>query len=81
MKVAAVHHLPTGGAMRVMAEWFARTEAEELTIYTRDASVHEFVAIPERARIVERPLRRGVGAVDEIVRLAGSPRDGARLAR
>lgn len=81
MKIAAVHNLPTGGAMRVMAEWFARTEASELTIYTRDAAVHEFVPIPDRATIVERPLRRGVGAVDEIVRLAGSPRDGARLAR
>ncbi len=81
MNVAVVHHLPTGGAVRVLAEWLARTQAQELTIYTRDAGVHRFVSIPERARVLERPLRQGNGAIDEIVRLARSPRDGALLAR
>jgi glycosyltransferase involved in cell wall biosynthesis len=81
MNVAAVHHLPTGGAVRVLAEWLARTQAQQLTIYTRDAAVHRFVPVPARARVVERPLRAGNGAVDEIARLARSPRDGALLAR
>ena len=81
MNVAAVHHLPTGGAVRVLAEWLARTQAQQLTIYTRDAAVHEFVPVPARARVVERPLCPGNGALDEIARLARSPRDGARLAQ
>jgi glycosyltransferase involved in cell wall biosynthesis len=80
MNLAVVHHLPTGGAVRVMAEWLARTEAEQLTLYTRDARVHGFAGVPERVRVVERPLRQGDGAIDEIVRLARSPHDGARLA-
>lgn len=80
MKIAVVHHLPTGGAVRVMAEWLRRTEAEQLTLYTRDAGVHGFAGVPERVRVLERPLRPGMGAIDEVVRLARSPRDGARLA-
>jgi glycosyltransferase involved in cell wall biosynthesis len=80
VRIAAVHHLPTGGAVRVMAEWLARTEARELIVYTRDARVHEFIPIPDRVRVVERPLRQGAGALDEIARLARSPREGARLA-
>jgi glycosyltransferase involved in cell wall biosynthesis len=80
VRVAAVHNLPTGGALRVLAEWLARTEAQEIAIYTRNAGVHEFVELPAHVRVLERPLRPGVGAIDEIVRLAASPRDGARLA-
>ncbi len=80
MKVAVVHHLPTGGAVRVMAEWLARTKAEQLTLYTRDPGVHDFAGLPERVKVVQRPLRQGVGLIDELVRLARSPRDGARLA-
>jgi glycosyltransferase involved in cell wall biosynthesis len=80
VKVAAVHHLPTGGAVRVMAEWLARTKAEQLTLYTRDAGVHDFTGLPERVKVVQRPLHQGVGLIDELVRLARSPRDGARLA-
>jgi glycosyltransferase involved in cell wall biosynthesis len=81
MRVAVAHNLPTGGAVRVLVEWLARTHASELTVYTRDTAVHEFAALPPRARVVERPLRAGGGAIDEIARLARSPRDGARLAR
>jgi glycosyltransferase involved in cell wall biosynthesis len=80
MRVAAVHNLPTGGAVRVMVEWLARTSAEDLTVYTRDAKVHEFAPLPERARIVERPLRSGGRAIDESLRLALSPRAGAQMA-
>lgn len=80
MRVAVVHNLPTGGAVRVLVEWLARTRADTLTVYARDAGVHEFAPLPERARIVERPLRRGGGAIDEILRLALSPRAGAELA-
>jgi glycosyltransferase involved in cell wall biosynthesis len=64
----------------VLAEWLAHTGADELAIYTRDASVHRFAAVPERARVLERPLPGGEGARGEAMRLARSPRDGARLA-
>jgi glycosyltransferase involved in cell wall biosynthesis len=80
VRVAAVHHLPTGGAVRVLAEWLRRTGAEQLTLYTRDARVHDFAGVPERVRVVERPLRQGTGALDEVLRLARSPHEGARLA-
>jgi glycosyltransferase involved in cell wall biosynthesis len=63
-----------------MAEWLRRTDAEQLTVYTREASVHDFVGVPERVRVVERPLRQSVIALDELLLLARSPRDGARLA-
>lgn len=80
MKLGVVHNLPSGGAIRVMAEWLRRTDASDLTLYTRDASVHEFAPLPDRVQVIERPLRRGDGALDEIIRLARSPADGARLA-
>jgi len=80
VNVALAHHLPTGGAVRVLAEWAARTSASHLTVYTRDASVHEFAALPRRARVVERPLHQGVGMLDEVRRLTTSPRDGKALA-
>ena len=64
-----------------MAEWLRLTEAAELTIYTRDASPHAFTGVPERARVVERPLPAGQGAVAEIRRLWRSPREGRKLAR
>jgi glycosyltransferase involved in cell wall biosynthesis len=63
-----------------MAEWLAHTRAAEVTVYTRDARVHDFVTLPERTRVVERPLRAGDGVLNEIVRLARSPHDGRTLA-
>ncbi len=51
MNVAAFHHLPTGGALRVLAEWARRTSATELTVYTPDPAVHAFARLPERARV------------------------------
>jgi glycosyltransferase involved in cell wall biosynthesis len=80
VRVAVVHHLPTGGALRVLVEWLRRTEAASLTVYTRDASVHRFAEMPARAHVLERPLRGGPGAAGQALRLARSPRDGARLA-
>src|ERR1700737_751123 len=80
MKVAAVHHLPTGGAIRVMAEWLAPPSSTEVTVYTRDARVHEFVMLPECTHVVERSLHAGGGVLNEIVRLAQSPREGRKLA-
>ena len=80
MRVAIVHDLPTGGAMRVLAAWLTHTEASELTIYARDRRVHEFAPLPERARVIERPLHRGASPLDELRRLAQSPRAGKRLA-
>ncbi|HSZ06050.1 MAG TPA: glycosyltransferase family 4 protein [Solirubrobacteraceae bacterium] len=81
MRVAAVHHLPTGGAMRVMAEWLARTSAQEVTLYSRDSRAHRFVTLPARVNVVERPLHGGGGVVNEMARLLRSPHDGRRLAR
>jgi glycosyltransferase involved in cell wall biosynthesis len=80
MNVAVVHHLPTGGALRALAEWLARTRAAQLTLYTRDASVHSFIALPPRARVIERPFGGPPGNVGELQRLWHSPRDGAQLA-
>jgi glycosyltransferase involved in cell wall biosynthesis len=80
MRVAVVHNLPTGGAMRVLAAWLAHTEASELTIYARDRRVHEFAPLPERARVIERALHRGVGPRHELRRLVESPRAGRQLA-
>lgn len=64
----------------MLAEWAARTSCDEVTIYTRDASVHDFVQLPNRTQIIERPRHPGNTWVDELWRLARSPHDGARLA-
>lgn len=57
MDVAAFHHLPTGGALRVLAEWTRRTSAERITVYTPDPAVHDFARFPERVRteVVSEP--------------------------
>jgi glycosyltransferase involved in cell wall biosynthesis len=52
LDVAAYHHLPTGGALRVLAEWARHTSAERVTVYTPDPSVHAFAGFPERVRVV-----------------------------
>jgi glycosyltransferase involved in cell wall biosynthesis len=75
-----VHHLPTGGALRVMAEWLARTQAREVTIYTRDSRVHAFVELPTGTQVLERSLREGDGVLNETARLLRSPHAGRRLA-
>jgi glycosyltransferase involved in cell wall biosynthesis len=51
LDLAAYHHLPTGGALRVLAEWARRTGAECVTIYTPDPDVHAFAGFPERATV------------------------------
>ncbi len=52
LDVAAYHHLPTGGALRVLAEWARHTTADTVTIYTPDPSVHAFADFPERVVVV-----------------------------
>lgn len=54
MKVGVYHDLPTGGALRVLAEWLARTRLGPVTIFTRDAGVHDFVGITT-SDVIERP--------------------------
>jgi glycosyltransferase involved in cell wall biosynthesis len=49
--VAVYHHLPTGGALRVLAEWARRTTAAQVTVYTPDASVHAFAELPARVSV------------------------------
>lgn len=81
MNVAVVHHLPSGGALRVLAEWLKRTEHGPVTVYTREAHVHAFVGgLPQATEVVEVPLHAGGGAADELRRLWTSPADGRRLA-
>lgn len=53
LNFAAYHHLPTGGALRVLAEWTRHTEAEQVTVYTPDASVHAFAGFPDRIVVRE----------------------------
>jgi glycosyltransferase involved in cell wall biosynthesis len=79
VNVGVVHHLPTGGAVRVLANWMSRTSAEPVTLYTRDAAVHDFAGIG-KAQLVERPLHHVDGMHDEVRRLITSPRDGHRFA-
>lgn len=49
LDAAAYHHLPTGGALRVLAEWTRHTAAGRVTVYTPDPDVHAFAGFSERA--------------------------------
>ncbi|HXZ83640.1 MAG TPA: glycosyltransferase family 4 protein [Acidimicrobiales bacterium] len=84
MNVAVVHDLPTGGALRVLAEWVKHTEADSVTIYTRDKSVHGFVDLAD-VPVIERPrICTGHGRAEAIgvaISLALATYEGARLAR
>ncbi|HEY6760993.1 MAG TPA: glycosyltransferase family 4 protein [Baekduia sp.] len=51
LDVAAYHHLPTGGALRVLAEWARYTGAARVTVYTPDPDVHAFAGVPDRVRV------------------------------
>lgn len=49
--VGVFHHLPTGGALRVLAEWTRRTAADRVTVYTPDPSVHAFASFAEHVEV------------------------------
>lgn len=71
LDLAAYHHLPTGGALRVLAEWVRHSAADRLTVYTPDASVHAFAGFPEHVRVVEVDVPgpfQGLGAAIGLVR-------------
>jgi len=75
--VAAYHHLPTGGALRVLAEWTRRTAAERVTVYTPDPAVHAFASLAPRARVVQVDVPgpfEGVGAALGLLRAEAAGR-------
>jgi glycosyltransferase involved in cell wall biosynthesis len=77
VNLAAFHHLPTGGALRVLSEWLARTDAVSVTVYTPDPAVHAFVSIPERVNVVETAVPgpfEGIAASCAMVRSNGAHR-------
>jgi glycosyltransferase involved in cell wall biosynthesis len=80
--LAAYHHLPTGGALRVLAEWVRHSAADRLTVYTPDASVHGFASFPDHVRIVEVDVPgpfQGLGATIGLVRSGPAGRRTARV--
>jgi glycosyltransferase involved in cell wall biosynthesis len=81
LDVAAYHHLPTGGALRVLAEWARRTMASRVVVYTPDPSVHGFAGFPEHVRVERTPVPgpfEGVGAALGLLRAESA---GRRVAR
>lgn len=71
LNVAVYHHLPTGGALRVVAEWVRHTGAESVTVYTPDPSVHGFAGFPADTAVKTVPVPgpfEGLGAAIALVR-------------
>jgi glycosyltransferase involved in cell wall biosynthesis len=68
----------------VLAEWIERTRSNSVTVYTRDASVHEFVGL-HNSHVLERPRWADKHLSSEYARQAVSmlaaPREGRQLAR
>lgn len=81
LDAAAYHHLPTGGALRVLAEWARHTSAERLVVYTPDPGVHAFADLPERVVVrdvdVPGPFE-GLGAALGLLRSEPAARRVAR---
>lgn len=80
LNLAAYHHLPTGGALRVLAEWLRRTTAEQVTVYTPDASVHAFADVPDNVRVQQVHVPGPFGGIASIAALLRSERAGRRVA-
>ncbi|MCW3048190.1 MAG: glycosyltransferase family 1 protein [Solirubrobacterales bacterium] len=80
MNVALVHDLPTGGALRVAVEWLRRTSADAVTVYCRDAAVHDFAPLPGGTPVVALPRAGRAGPVGDLQRLLASPAAGRALA-
>ncbi|HKG02009.1 MAG TPA: glycosyltransferase family 4 protein [Conexibacter sp.] len=81
MDAAAYHHLPTGGALRVLAEWTRHTAAERVTVYTPDPSVHAFADFPERVRVMQVDVPGPFEGLPAAIGLLRSGPAGRRVAR
>jgi glycosyltransferase involved in cell wall biosynthesis len=66
MDVGVFHHLPTGGALRVLAEWTKLTSAERITVYTHNPEVHRFAPLSERADVIALEPAQPRGVVDAL---------------
>lgn len=80
MDIAAYHHLPTGGALRVLAEWARYTSATRVTVYTPDPSVHAFAGFPDRVRIERADVPGPFEGLPAALGLLRSGRAGKRVA-
>lgn len=80
LDVAVTHLLPTGGAMRVLAEWAKNTAAERVTIYTANTAAHDFAPVGSRVRVVRTDEPFATTGLDTVRALASAPRVGRRVA-
>jgi glycosyltransferase involved in cell wall biosynthesis len=81
LNFAAYHHLPTGGALRVLAEWARHTTADRVTVYTPDASVHAFAGFPQQVRVQEVDVPGPFEGLPAALGLLRSGHAGRRVAR
>lgn len=80
LNLAAYHHLPTGGALRVLAEWLRRTDADQVTVYTPDPSVHAFADVPDNVRVQQVHVPGPFGGLASATALVRSVRAEKRVA-
>lgn len=80
LDVAVTHLLPTGGAMRVLAEWAKNTRANRVTIYTANTAAHDFAPVGSGVRIVRTDEPFGTTGLGTVRALATAPRVGRRVA-
>ncbi|HEY2572099.1 MAG TPA: glycosyltransferase, partial [Solirubrobacteraceae bacterium] len=81
MDFAAYHHLPTGGALRVLAEWTRHTAADQVTVYTPDPAVHAFADFPDRIEVRRVNVPGPFEGVQAAIGLLRSEAAGRRVAR
>jgi hypothetical protein len=81
LDAAAYHHLPTGGALRVLAEWTRHTSAERVTVYTPDPRLHAFAGFPERVAVVQVDVPGPFEGLPAAIGLLRSGPAGRRVAR
>lgn len=80
LDVAVTHLLPTGGAMRVLAEWAKNTAADRVTVYTANTAAHDFAPVGSRVRVVRTDEPFGTTGLDTVRALVAAPRTGRRVA-
>jgi glycosyltransferase involved in cell wall biosynthesis len=82
VNVGVVHHLPpAGGAVRVLAEWAARSPHHDVTVYTRfPPAERELVSLPERVPVRRFPLPEPRGRIGRLRALRVLPDRGRELA-
>lgn len=81
LNFAAYHHLPTGGALRVLAEWARHTAADEVTVYTPDPSVHSFAGFPDHIQVRKVDVPGPFAGPPALIGLLRSGPAGRRVAR